>query len=44
MQQLIVIFEIVLLVAIVAGAVFVCWTPPSDEERQRLRNRGQNSI
>lgn len=43
MQQLMLIFEIVLVVAIVAGAYF-CWTPPSNKERDRLRNPDQNSI
>lgn len=43
MQQLILIFEIVLVVAIVAGAYF-CWTPRSDKERRRLQNPDQNSI
>ena len=43
MQQLMLIFEIVLVVAIAAGAYF-CWAPPSDKERRRLRSGDQGSI
>ena len=45
-MQLILVFEILLLVAIVAGA-FVCWDPRSTSERQApedLENRRQSPI
>ena len=42
-MQLIAFFEILLLVAIAAGAYF-CWAPPSDKERRRLRSGDQGSI
>ena len=42
-MQLILVFEILLLVAIVAG-IFVGWDRPSDKDRERLRNRGQSPI
>jgi hypothetical protein len=41
MQQLTLVFEIVLLVAIVIGA-FACWDGPAEKERKRLRNGDQS--
>ena len=42
-MQLILVFEILLLVAIVAG-IFVGWDRPAQKDRERLRNRGQSPI
>jgi hypothetical protein len=42
-MQLILVFEILLLVAIVAG-IFVGWDRSAEKDRERLRNRGQSPI
>ena len=39
MHQLTLVFEVLLIVAIVAGA-FICWDSSAAKERKRLRNGG----